>query len=272
MGSCVSGQVTRKKSVEKSPVEKSPLEKKFIRIKYGSRPKVTWVKLSLNVIKLGGQVGSHQCQVASLICSPILTVYLLLSLLNDHWPWPSRSTFELDPCDPWTQRLPVRWWNETWNNVFGLVKWTFDLWPLTFRADLKVIHVHALTKFGHHNIMSSRSPDMNFDCVTYRQAYRKCHHMHTHRWAQKAYLDLHEYWNVYLDFHDILEYVPWLSWTLKFISLCTCMTSNFFCSYQVYFWRSIPLLSPLEQGYTSQSFLRPLVPGLPASGYFRGLR
>ena len=32
-----------------------------------------------------------------------------------------------------------------------------------------------------------------------------------------------------------------------FFSLCTCLTPNFYCSYQVYFRRSIPFLSPLEQ-------------------------
>ncbi len=42
--------------------------------------------------------------------------------------------------------------------------------------------------------------------------------------------------------------------TSEFISLCTCLTSNFYCYYLVYFRRSIPLLSPLEQGYFSPCF------------------
>ncbi len=37
--------------------------------------------------------------------------------------------------------------------------------------------------------------------------------------------------------------------TTPFISLCTCLTLNFYCSYPVYFRRSISLLRPLEQGY-----------------------
>ncbi len=49
------------------------------------------------------------------------------------WPWLStltHVTFDLDPRDPWPQKLPVRWSNETWNNVFfDLVTLTFDLDP-----------------------------------------------------------------------------------------------------------------------------------------------
>ncbi len=93
-------------------------------------------------------------------------------------PWPSRSTFDHDPCDLWpwpmwplTSKITckvVEWdLNETWNHVF----WPgdLDIWPMTLtsRVDLKVIHIHALTKFEDH--MPSRSWDMNFGYVTYRQ-------------------------------------------------------------------------------------------------------
>ena len=50
---------------------------------------------------------------------------------------------------------------------------TLNLLTLTLTpwVDLQIIHVHALAEFENH--MSSRSPDMNFGYVTYRQTDRK---------------------------------------------------------------------------------------------------
>ncbi len=71
------------------------------------------------------------------------------------WAWPSwpltltHVTFDLDPCDPWPPTFLVSLSNEAPNHDF--CPGNLDLWPmtLTFRVDLKFIHVHVLTKF--HN-------------------------------------------------------------------------------------------------------------------------
>ncbi len=86
------------------------------------------------------------------------------------WPWPiwplilTHVIFDLDPCGPWPPILPVSLSNEAISHVF----WPgdLDLWPttLTFRVDLEVIHVHALTKF--HSPRCNGSWDMNFVLVT----------------------------------------------------------------------------------------------------------
>ena len=59
------------------------------------------------------------------------------------WPWPSRSTFDLDPCDFWTWPMwpltskitckVVEW---DLKCFFDLVTLTFDLWPWPSRSTL----------------------------------------------------------------------------------------------------------------------------------------
>ena len=92
---------------------------------------------------------------------------------GDLWPWPSKSTFDLDPCDLW----PWPMWPLTSKITCKVVKWVLkimvfllcdlDLWPmtLTLTVNFRVIHVHVLTKF--HDPRSNDCWDMNFFLVTF---------------------------------------------------------------------------------------------------------
>ncbi len=104
--------------------------------------------------------------------------------------WPlalTHVTFDLDPCDPWPQRLPVRWLNETRDNIV----WPndLDLWPMTLTLNVTygVIHVNVLAKF--YDPKSTGCWDMIFGLVTHRHTESDAYEptVHTHRWAQKAY-------------------------------------------------------------------------------------
>ena len=65
---------------------------------------------------------------------------------------------------------PVRWSNETWNNIF----WPCDLWPmtLTLRVNFGVIHVNVLTKFHGPELNNFFSIDL-FSSTLHRRTDRR---------------------------------------------------------------------------------------------------
>ncbi len=121
---------------------------------------------------------------------------------HDLWPWPSRSTltlttmtFNVDPCDPWHQRLLVRWLNETWNNVFFYLV-AFDQWPWPWRSMLR-----SSTLIFWPNFMTllklNRCWDMNFFLVTCTDGqvdrHKSMHKAHC-SWAQVASKTVCQLW------------------------------------------------------------------------------